>query len=221
MSISQEFREIGNVAGRRLPEKSNFSLTCNLLSQYLKEKNSFGDLSFVANSPRDLGKSPAMDLFPQHTGFTEEVTKKSDISEIKDAIKPKPRQMTIMYAGKVLVFDDISEEKVKELMGLATNVSLVNKAPPLSSNLDLNVKKNIVAVPDNNIQRPMITGLPIARKASLHRFLEKRKDRINARAPYQISNYSTATATKAKETKPEETMTWLGLASPASSGLGM
>lgn len=45
MSISPSFSETGRFSGRRMPEKSNFSHTCSLLSQYLKEKGTFGDLS--------------------------------------------------------------------------------------------------------------------------------------------------------------------------------
>jgi len=36
--------------------------------------------------------------------------------------------------------------------------------------------------------RPIITDIPLQRKASLQRFLEKRKDRINNMAPYQMSS---------------------------------
>ncbi|MED6157847.1 hypothetical protein PIB30_027234 [Stylosanthes scabra] len=49
-------------------------------------------------------------------------------------------------------------------------------------------------IPNNSVQhiqppsRSVVSDLPLARKASLHRFLEKRKDRIAARAPYQTSS---------------------------------
>ncbi|KAJ1439948.1 CO/COL/TOC1, conserved site [Sesbania bispinosa] len=36
--------------------------------------------------------------------------------------------------------------------------------------------------------RPIVCDLPIARKASLHRFLEREKDRIASKAPYQLTN---------------------------------
>lgn len=46
MPSSSEFSESGRFAGQRAPEKStNFTQTCSLLSQYLKEKGTFGDLS--------------------------------------------------------------------------------------------------------------------------------------------------------------------------------
>ena len=49
------------------------------------------------------------------------------------------------------------------------------------------------------------SGLPIARTASLTRFLEKRKDRIVARAPY-------ASPSAKAPVKPAENKSWLGLA---------
>jgi len=57
-------------------------------------------------------------------------------------------------------------------------------------------------------QKPARTNasdMPIARKASLHRFLEKRKDRLNAKTPYQTSP-ADATPVKEPESQP-----WLGL----------
>ncbi|KAK1651404.1 hypothetical protein QYE76_069209 [Lolium multiflorum] len=50
------------------------------------------------------------------------------------------------------------------------------------------------------------SDMSIARKASLHRFLEKRKDRLHAKAPYQDSP-SDATPVK----KEPENQAWLGL----------
>ncbi|MED6195054.1 hypothetical protein PIB30_034486 [Stylosanthes scabra] len=55
----------------------------------------------------------------------------------------------------------------------------------------------IPTIPNNSVRdlphtqppsRSVVSDLPLARKASLHRFLEKRKDRIAARAPYQTSS---------------------------------
>ncbi|OEL21900.1 Protein TIFY 10b [Dichanthelium oligosanthes] len=48
--------------------------------------------------------------------------------------------------------------------------------------------------------------MPIARKASLHRFLEKRKDRLNTKTPYQTSPADTTPVKKEPESQP-----WLGL----------
>lgn len=107
-------------------------------------------------------------------------------------------QMTIIYAGKVFVFNDISAEKAKEIMALATKAS--------SSNAVVNPELN------NNSQT-----VPIARRASLHRFFEKRKDRAIARAPYQVncpySSVAPAAAAAPPPPKPKDQSkySWLHL----------
>ncbi|KAK9142147.1 hypothetical protein Syun_011547 [Stephania yunnanensis] len=53
------------------------------------------------------------------------------------------------------------------------------------------------------------SDLPIARRVSLHRFLEKRKDRVGERAPYQVIKSSKSVTTKVEESK---SWNWLGLA---------
>ena len=45
MTSSSEFCEFSGQRQGKLPEKASFSQRCSLLSQYLKEKGSFGDLS--------------------------------------------------------------------------------------------------------------------------------------------------------------------------------
>ena len=46
MSSSSDYSEISGQKPAKLPEKSSaFSQACSLLSQYLKEKGSFGDLT--------------------------------------------------------------------------------------------------------------------------------------------------------------------------------
>ena len=51
MSSSAECWEF---SGPKLPEKPSFSQTCSRLSRYLKEKGSFGDLSFSMTSKPDV-----------------------------------------------------------------------------------------------------------------------------------------------------------------------
>ena len=55
-----------------------------------------------------------------------------------------------------------------------------------------------------------LTELPIARRASLHRFLAKRKDRVTSKAPYQLSD--PAKASSKPQTGDNNTTSWLGLA---------
>ncbi|KAK2372368.1 protein TIFY 10a [Trifolium repens] len=107
-------------------------------------------------------------------------------------------QMTIFYDGKVIVLDDITPEKAKDIMVFSTN----NYAA-YPSFLAGNSANKTVQVPSTV---PVIYDLPMTRKASLHRFLEKRRNRIAARAPYQIT-YPAATINKTID----ESMAWLSL----------
>ncbi|KAF2304142.1 hypothetical protein GH714_028022 [Hevea brasiliensis] len=279
MAGSPEFVEFGGRKAAKSAEKSSFSQTCSLLSQYIKEKGSFGDLSLgmtcsaegngngttelrqaattmnlfpmsekqVDVSSRNMATPPrtnfrSMDLFPQQAGFSpsapkEDVQKSLD-SSVNKAATPEPQTapMTIFYAGQVIVFNDFPADKVKEVMLLASKGSSQSltgfPSVPVKSHpvFDPNVAKAPVestsSIPPNSnpvpsfgnnlnqerVQSPSQTiasDLPIARRASLHRFLEKRKDRItaSARAPYQTSRGLSASPSKPAESKP-----WLGLA---------
>ncbi|KAG8657145.1 protein TIFY 10B isoform X2 [Manihot esculenta] len=255
MAGSPEFVEFAGLRAARFPEKSGFSQTCSLLSQYIKENGSFGDLSlgmtcssegngtpevrqaattmnlFPVNERIDYVSSRnratprtnfiSMDLFPQQAGFAPSVPKE-DVQKSLDSSKaasPEPQnaQMTIFYGGQVIVFNDFPADKAKEVMLLAgkgSSQSLtgflpsvpvkshpvfapnVAKTPesissvPPSSNAVPNFGNNLI---QDRMQPPtqaIASDLPIARRASLHRFLEKRKDRITARAPYQTIGFS-------------------------------
>lgn len=271
MAGSPEFVEF---AARKA---SSFSQTCSLLSQYIKEKGSLGDLSLGmpcsgegnGNGTPDLRQASttmnlfpmnekqvdvcsrnmatartnvrSMDLFPQQAGFApsapkEDVQKSLD-SSINKAATPEPQTapMTIFYAGQVIVFNDFPADKAKEVMLLASKGSSqsltgfpsdsvkshpegdpnVVKAPvestnpvPPSSNAIPNFGNNLIQERVQPPSRSIGSDLPIARRASLHRFLEKRKDRItaSARAPYQTVGLS------ASSSKPAESKSWLGLA---------
>ncbi|XP_022749996.1 protein TIFY 10A-like isoform X2 [Durio zibethinus] len=267
MSCSPEFMGQKPV---RSPEKPSFSQTCNLLSQYLKKKGSFGDLTlgmtcnvegkpemlrptmnlFPVNpmsgdvcgrnvgAPRNLR---SMGLFPQQAGFSAPASKddglKRDDSSVTSlnksaAVEPQTAQMTIFYGGQVIVFNDFPADKAKEIMLLASNGSSQSNnfnpnpaktnAPftssragsPIESGVGVRPTLNVVPNFRNNVtqeciqpaQRPIPGDLPLARRASLHRFLEKRKDRITTRAPYQISG-SAASPSKRSDSK-----SWLALA---------
>ncbi|XP_076933510.1 protein TIFY 10A-like [Bidens hawaiensis] len=158
----------------KAPEKSSFSQTCNLFSQYF-ENSTFPDLTLGRRAPQ---LSATMSLFP--------------MAETSRVVVPQQKQpdqsktMTMFYNGQIMVFNDLAPEKVKEIMKLAEQ-GCAQKAPKLEEPL----KNTVVTASD----------LPIARKASLARFLEKRKDRITARSPYQAHDVS----------KLEDSKEWLGL----------
>ncbi|KAK8597646.1 hypothetical protein V6N13_095046 [Hibiscus sabdariffa] len=267
MSCSPEF--IGQKPARS-PEKSSFTQTCSLLSQYLKENGSFGDLTLgmtckveANGNPEMLCPCPAMNLFPvnekssddcgcnfvetpkprsmdlfhAHAGFPSQLVPQdngpkrvdSSVAAVNNPAPAQTAQMTIFYGGQVIVFNDFPADKAKEIMLLAGKGSSqgnsINPNPahmnaPFTSIMARSpVEYGIGIPPTSNFSNtvtqdcvrsahPPIPGadLPIARRASLHRFLEKRKDRISTRAPYQIGNPA------ASPSKPADNKPWLGLA---------
>ncbi|XP_078154981.1 protein TIFY 10a-like [Carex rostrata] len=224
----------------RSGEKSSFAVACNLLSNYIKQKGGVADLGLgitsrslenskgeaeAAQKPNTMGLLPgmavpgemetktkeksAMDLFPQETGF-------GSSHPLSKSIEPGTNQLTIFYGGKVLVFDNFPAEKAKDLMNIVNKGTATSQAEP-TNNTPPPVPVP-APVPVQRPARPTVPDLPIARKASLHRFLEKRKDRLNARAPYQVST----SPEKPSLQKQGETQPWLGLAPQAvKSGLSM
>ncbi|KAK4774540.1 hypothetical protein SAY86_009475 [Trapa natans] len=224
-----------------LNERPNFSQTCSLLSQYLKEKGTFGDLGLCMSrsaeengAPHILRPSAAptvnflmmndrssvkpVELF-HHQIRKEELSKMADASKTTQK-QPEAAQMTLFYAGQVMVFDDFPAERVKEIMMLArkassspsSNTHLVGAAFSGPSMVQNPMKPGLMVSHNpiqDRIQRPaetIVSDLPIARRASLHRFLEKRKDRITARSPYS------AAAPEVPASKPSQGKPWLGLA---------
>ncbi|KAI3739541.1 hypothetical protein L2E82_29949 [Cichorium intybus] len=79
--------------------------------------------------------------------------------------------ITILYNGQVIVCNGLAPEKVKEILMLA------EKGVPQETTKPYEVLNNIVQ-DSIKVQRPQLVAsdLPIARKASLASFLEKRKD---------------------------------------------
>ncbi|CAA3014057.1 Hypothetical predicted protein [Olea europaea subsp. europaea] len=127
--------------------------------------------------------------------------------------EPETAQMVIFYAGRVHVFNDFPVDKANEIMMIATgqNQSTTAVPPPymVPSPAESTTNNISVAVPGFDClqyppQPPLGSNLPIARKNSLARFLEKRKNRIAAKTPYQSSNQTAS--------KPVRGEAWLGLA---------
>ncbi|CAL9176900.1 unnamed protein product [Musa hybrid cultivar] len=227
-------------------DESNFSQTCRLLRQYLKEKRSLSGLGIdMAPVPaggrsrttttmsllpgadvpgeeqtENKGSPKSMDLFPQHSGFEES----GKISETKQMEKG---QLTIFYAGKMMVFDDILAAKAKDLMQMASNESIAaqkfsfsapraaaagaaaSPSKPDSVLAAASGSQSMAAPSPDSPSKNSASDMPIARRNSLHRFLEKRKDRINTKAPYQVNGSSPST--NEAEAKAESSQAWLNL----------
>ncbi|XP_074562696.1 protein TIFY 10a-like isoform X2 [Curcuma longa] len=214
--------------------KSQFSLTCSLLSQYLKEKRSLGSISLdmtprslhhqakeKPRSPTTLSLLPgvdvsaedqsnpdkntpiSMELFPQRAGF-DSPAKEEFVKIPSNTEEAGKASLTIFYNGKVLVFSDFPEAKAKDLIQMAgkeSNLAVQKLASATGSQPP--------APEQNPAAQPNSSDMPIARRNSLHRFLEKRKDRINTKAPYQV--HGGGSPAPEAEGKPENGHPWLGL----------
>ncbi|KAE8658008.1 putative polygalacturonase-like [Hibiscus syriacus] len=169
-------------------------------------------------------KSRSMDLFPNQAGFPSSSVPKDECPKRVDsnvttrnkpaAVEPQAAQMTIFYAGQVIVFNDFPADKAKEIMLLAGKGNSQSNSmarSPLESGTGVPPTSNFSNIVTQGCVRAALrpnpgSDLPIARRASLHRFLEKRKDRITTREPYQIGKPA------ASPSKPADSKSWLGLA---------
>ncbi|KAG6388354.1 hypothetical protein SASPL_149779 [Salvia splendens] len=191
--------------GSRQPGRSNFMQTCNLLTRFIKEKGSLRDFNIEIS-----GKVESLQpIGVPNTSLAPLVAPISSIHATISCCK-EPSQLTIFYSGRVLVFDDYPSNKVEELVAFAEKespqvscgtLSSINASAPVSSSRDglpprphqagtsyrhkadgisSNSSKEKMSCPDET----SASDLPIARRSSLHRFLEKRKDRSAVRGPY-------------------------------------
>ncbi|CAD5316858.1 unnamed protein product [Arabidopsis thaliana] len=103
-------------------------------------------------------------------------------------------QLTIFYGGTISVFNDISPDKAQAIMLCAGNglkgetgdskpvreAERMCRDTPVAATNAMSMIESFNAAPRN-----MIPSVPQARKASLARFLEKRKERLMSAMPYK------------------------------------
>uniref|UniRef100_A0ACD5XFL6 Uncharacterized protein n=1 Tax=Avena sativa TaxID=4498 RepID=A0ACD5XFL6_AVESA len=98
-------------------------------------------------------------------------------------------QMTIFYGGRVLVLEEVPADMAAELLRVAAAAGAAPRSGE-STDRDLPMARKaslqrFMEKRKGRVAAPRDRDLPMARKASLQRFMEKRKGRVAARGvPY-------------------------------------
>uniref|UniRef100_A0A0E0EXA4 Protein TIFY n=1 Tax=Oryza meridionalis TaxID=40149 RepID=A0A0E0EXA4_9ORYZ len=164
---------------------SRFAVTCGLLSQYMRERQHQPPVTVLEAVAEEEEDARTMQLFPPRAAAAGVATPSAGTAPL-----------TIFYDGRMVVIDDVPAEKAAELMRLAGSACSPPPTPPQPA--------HAAALPE----------MPIARKASLQRFLQKRKHRITTTSePYKKAAVASPAPEKSFAVAPvkDEPATWLGL----------
>ncbi|KAG8073705.1 hypothetical protein GUJ93_ZPchr0006g44216 [Zizania palustris] len=172
-----------------------FAVACGVLSQYVRAEQKMAAAVAAVTTP-SRAATTTLSLMPGAEVVEEEERKTAAAGE---EAGPATAPLTILYGGKVVVFEDFPADKAAEVMRMATGAGAELAAATAA------VAPAPAAATPRDQAGAVLADMPIMRKASLHRFFAKRKDRLGARAPYARPSPA---ETKGSEEKPAS---WLGL----------
>ncbi|KAK9272814.1 hypothetical protein L1049_003192 [Liquidambar formosana] len=181
-----------NSNGKHPPSlaKKNYDAACKLPLSNRKNSNGksnsipLGEIWVV----EQLSKSPS--------GVSENDFLSAGTIDLRrgDKLLGSPAQLTIFYADTVYVYDNISSDKAKAIVCFAGNGSSMSantypSSMPVVGDNHRNQAQPPQIVNSRQSQQPSTASsntVPQARRASLARFLEKRKDRLTNAMPYSL-----------------------------------
>lgn len=115
----------------------------------------------------------------------------------QNKVVPSPTQFSILYKGKMCIYEGIPAEKVREIMLIA---SVSAKSAEMKSGIPLtsfipkspsSSQGNSTNLPSPQSVKSSIRRLqdefPLARRQSLQRFLEKRRNRLANKSPHALT----------------------------------
>nr|XP_009381914.1 PREDICTED: protein TIFY 10a-like isoform X1 [Musa acuminata subsp. malaccensis] len=123
---------------RSVRKTSHFSLTCRLLSQYLKKKKkkngNRGELALRQQAkenslvPNTVSFEPGVDVSGKnhHRHAENSILTKEESNMATNTKEKRKDQFTVFYGGKVVVFDNIPADRAKDLMLMASKDTTCN-----------------------------------------------------------------------------------------------
>ncbi|TKV93832.1 hypothetical protein SEVIR_9G254900v4 [Setaria viridis] len=168
--------------------RRRFAVACGVLSRCVRAEAAAGKM-VAAESHARAGSASTMLLMPGADVALDVVGEGA--AEATPA--PTRARLTIMHGGRVLVFDDVTADRAAELVRVAAGQQVILGGSRTTDDV------------------------PVARKASLRRFMEKRRDRIATRSPYAAAAAFPTAAENGKEGEADTAGCCLELGIPGGS----